>query len=268
MSVVIVDSHAHLDSPAFAEDLDHVLQRARERNVSRILSIGCLRHGAESVRRLLDILASVSGVFAAFGVHPHDAADWSDPVAERLLELAEHPQAVAVGEIGLDFHYDNSPRGMQRTAFIRQIELARKLGMPIVIHTRESESETADVLRTFFEKGAEPSGVLHCFSGDAGLAEAALERGFYFGVGGILTFKNADALRQSVRTLPEDRILIETDCPYLAPVPYRGKRNEPAYASRVVEALAELRGATAQEVARQTARNFFTLFSKAAPPES
>lgn len=263
MSPIIVDSHAHLDSPVFAEDFDQVLQRARERNVSRILSIGCLRQDAESVRRLLEILASVPGVFAAFGVHPHDSSEWSDSVAERLLELASHPRAVAVGEIGLDFHYDNSPREMQRAAFIRQIELARELSVPIVIHTRESENETAEVLRRFFEKGDERSGVLHCFSGDPALAETALERGFYFGIGGILTFKNANALRKTVKTLPEDRILVETDCPYLAPVPYRGKRNEPAYAARVVEALAEVRGATAQQVAQQTASNFFTLFEKA-----
>lgn len=255
----LVDSHAHLDAECFEEDFGLVLQRAAEEGVSQILTVGCLN--AESGEtRAIEIVESGDNLFAAFGVHPHDASCYDDAVEDRLLAALGHQQAIALGEIGLDFYYDNSPRDQQISVFRRQVELARDRGLPIIVHSRDAEAETLEVLREGFGDATDRPGVIHCFTGSAGMANACIEMGFFIGFGGILTFKRADELRSIAAEVPVDRLLIETDCPYLAPVPMRGKRNEPAFVKRVAEQLAELRGVSLEKIAEITSRNFSLLF--------
>lgn len=256
----LVDSHAHLDDARFAEDLDSVMERAGQRGVDAILTVGCLgedHRAADSVRALLD---RWSGLFGAFGVHPHDARFMSDFWEARLFELMADPRVLGWGEIGLDYYYDNSPRDVQREAFARQVDLAKTVGKPIIVHTRDAEKDTLEILGRAFPEGSERSGVLHCYTGSAELAELCLRRGFYISFGGILTFKKADDLRAVAERIPADRLLAETDCPYLAPVPHRGKRNEPAFVEFVLDALADIRGVSRQALASQIIRNFQSLF--------
>lgn len=257
---MFIDSHAHLDSPAFREDLEQVLQRAAAAQVDQILSIGCLRNGLEDWEPLGGILEETPQLLAAAGVHPHDASHFHPRLGEQILQLMQHPRVVAWGEIGLDFHYDHSPRSRQEEAFRAQIRLAREAGKPVIIHNREADQETCRILEEEYPPGVEGSGVLHCFTGSLEMAERCLQRGFYVSVGGILTFKNGEPLQDTVRRLPPDRLLLETDSPYLAPVPYRGKRNEPAFVVKVAETLAKLLGMTLPEVARLTSQNFRRLF--------
>jgi len=254
-----VDSHAHLDSEDFASDLPEVLERARLAGVERILTVGCLNGDARSSARMLELLASQPDMFGAVGVHPHDARCFTPEVEQKLTTLLSLPRIVGLGEIGLDFHYDYSPREQQREAFRRQLRLARRLHKPVIIHTREADEETCTILGEELDPGA--AGVLHCFASDEKTAEFALGLGFYISFGGILSFKNAERLRSIARGVPADRLLIETDCPYLAPVPYRGRRNEPGYVVRVAEVLAGERGVTAIEGGAQTKANFNRLFN-------
>jgi TatD DNase family protein len=253
-----VDSHAHLDSDDFVPDLPEVLKRAKQAGVERILTVGCLTAEAQSVARTLESLESQSGVLGAVGVHPHDAKCFTPQVAETLTSLLSRPRLVGLGEIGLDFHYDYSPREQQREAFRQQLRLARTLHKPVIIHTREADEETCRILEE--ELDSQAPGVLHCFTSDEKTAEFALGRGFYISFGGIISFRNADNLRTIARKIPADRLLIETDCPYLAPVPYRGRRNEPCFVVRVAEVLASERGVTAAEIGEQTKTNFNRLF--------
>jgi TatD DNase family protein len=253
-----VDSHAHLDSGDFALDLPEVLKRARLAGVERILTVGCLTAEAESVARMLELLESQPDVFGAVGVHPHDAKCFTPQVAEQLASLLAHPKIVGLGEIGLDFHYDYSPREQQRETFRRQLRIARGLQKPVIIHAREADEETCQILREELERGA--AGVLHCFTSDEKTADFALGLGLHISFGGILSFRNADSLRSIARKIPADRVLIETDCPYLAPAPYRGRRNEPSFVVRVAEVLGSERGVTASEIGEQTKPNFNRLF--------
>jgi TatD DNase family protein len=258
---VYVDSHCHLADEAFAGDLDAVVQRARRAGVERalvILAAGDSREAAQATR----VEELWPGVRFAVGVHPHQAHAFAgnpgraaDVVGEQIASM---PSARAVGEIGLDYHYDFSPPEVQRAVFRAQIRLARELHRPVVVHTREADADTLTLLRE--EGRGEIRGVLHCFTGDAALASAGLELGFHVSLAGIITFPKASQLRDTVRSVPVDRLLTETDSPFLAPVPHRGKRNEPAHVVLVAEALANLHGVALAELAARTQLNFDALF--------
>ena len=257
----MIDSHCHLADEAFAGDLDRVVTRAKEAGVLRAMII--LEAGnADEAARARRVQELWSGTSVSIGVHPHQAHQFADDAdrAARVVrdQLATTPSACAVGEIGLDYHYDFSPREVQQAVFRTQIRLARQLGRPIVNHTREADADTIGILGA--EGGGEVGGVFHCFTGNAALARAALDLGFFISVAGILTFPKASELRETVRGVPLNRLLTETDSPYLAPVPYRGKRNEPAHVVQVVAALAGLYDVRAAEVAERTAANFVALF--------
>lgn len=258
---MLVDSHAHLDFDLYSEDLPAVLERAAQAGVGRILTIGCVGEEAGVVERVRALI-SRENIYAAFGVHPHDARHFTPEIEEQLASLMSEPRVVGWGEIGLDFHYDHSPREQQISAFRSQLRRACLLGKPVIIHTREADEQTCAILE---EEPLPPApGVLHCFTSDRATAERCLALGFYISFGGILSFKTAARLREIARDVPDERLLIETDSPYLAPEPFRGRRNEPAFVARVAEVLAEVRGATPQAIAEQTTRNFARLF-KAGP---
>jgi TatD DNase family protein len=257
----MIDSHCHLADETFASDLEQVVDRAREAGLERALVIleGGNAKEAAQAERLERLWPEVS---FSIGVHPHQAHQFAgDPQRAATVvreQLAATPSARAVGEIGLDYHYDFSPRDVQHAVFRAQVRLARELQRPVVIHTREADEDTIAILRE--AGGGEVRGVLHCFTGDAALADAGLALGFFVSLAGIITFPKAEALRQTVRRVPLDRLLTETDSPFLAPVPYRGKRNEPAYVARVVAALADMHGMSAGELSARTAANFHRLF--------
>ena len=257
----MIDSRCHLADEVFAPELDAVVTRAREAGLERalvILAAGDEREAAQA-RRVESLWPEVR---VSIGVHPHTAhafADVPDRAAEEVRrQVAATPVARALGEIGLDYHYDFSPRDVQQQVFRAQVRLARELQLPVVIHTREADADTVAILKE--EGRGDLRGVLHCFTGDTALARAGLDLGLYLSFAGIVTFPKAGALRDTARIVPLDRLLVETDSPYLAPTPYRGKRNEPAYVARVVATLAELHGVEAGDIARVTAANFHSLF--------
>jgi TatD DNase family protein len=254
----LIDSHAHLDFEDYAQDLDGVVARARAAGVERIVCVGLWR-APGSFGNALDLAAREPSFFAAtVGVHPHECARVPEEDWARHEALARDPRVVAVGETGLDFHYDHSPRPVQEAAFRRSLAIARAAGKPVVVHVREADEVCARVLR---EEGIPPAGgVIHCFTGDAPAARAYLDLGLYISVAGVVTFKTAEPIREAVRIVPRDRLLVETDCPFLAPIPYRGKRNEPAYVVETATKVAELWGATLGEVAAATTANVKRLF--------
>jgi TatD DNase family protein len=247
-----VDSHCHIAGSEFAEDREAVLARAREAGVTRMLIVGVM-DGSGEHRRALELAAS-QGFPCAVGAHPHEARLATEATYEELAGLAGAGSLVAIGEIGLDFHYDLSPRDVQREVFRRQIRLAREVRLPIIVHSREAEDETAALLEE--EHAEEVGGVIHCFTGGPGLARRALALGFYISFSGIAAFPKAEPLREVARGVPADRLLIETDAPYLAPPPHRGQRNEPAFVVEVARVLAGARGVTTAEIAQQTTANF------------
>ena len=258
---MFIDSHCHLADETFATDLDDVVARAKGAGVQRVLVI--LEGGnAKEIDQAARLEALWPDTRFAVGVHPHQAHEFSDDppraVAVVREQLRSTPAARAVGEIGLDYHYDFSPRDVQQAVFRGQLRLARELDRPVVVHTREADEDTIAILRE--EGGGQVRGVLHCFTGNDALAAAGLDLGFYISLAGIITFPRAGDLRETVRRVPVDRLLTETDSPFLAPVPFRGKRNEPAYVARVVETLADLHGIAPPEMAARTAANFHTLF--------
>ena len=258
---MFVDSHAHIDGPEFDADREDVIQRAHAAGVSAILNVGTGDPHSGAFERAIDLGKSHESIYTAIGTHPHDARLYDDVAEERTRSLIKRGErVVAWGEIGLDFHYDNSPRDVQTAVFKRQLHAARDLDLPVIIHTREAETETIDILKSDYE-GATRRGVFHCFSGSADLAKRALEIGFMISFSGIVTFKTAEELRNVARQVPLDRLLIETDCPYLTPVPHRGKRNEPAYVVEVGRCLAGLHGLKIEELAHITAENFMRFFS-------
>jgi TatD DNase family protein len=257
----VIDSHCHLADETFAADLDDVVRRAQDAGLERVMVI--LEAGNTSEEAQAQRLAGLwPETRFAIGVHPHQAHEYAgDPeraAAVVRAQAAATPSARAVGEIGLDYHYDYSPRDVQDAVFRAQIRAALELDLPVVIHTREADDDTVTILRE--EGGGELRGVLHCFTGTAALRDAGLALGFSISLAGILTFPKAADLRDVARAVPLDRLLTETDSPFLAPVPYRGKRNEPAHVARVVETLAEMHGMPAGEMASRTASNFHTLF--------
>jgi TatD DNase family protein len=252
---MLIDSHAHLDDARFDADRDAVLQRAWDAGVRKILTIG---NGSSPDQMACGIpLAEAHDwLCTSVGVHPHDAAKVEERHYSLIEDLARHPAVVAIGETGLDYFYDNSPRDIQRAVFRRQLALARQLDLPVIVHTRHADADTHEILKD----EAPHRGVIHCFTSSAEFADFALSIGFAISFSGIVTFPNAKALAEVAQRIPSDRILIETDCPYLAPVPHRGKRNEPGFVADTARFVAGLRGVAVQELESQTATNFNNVF--------
>jgi TatD DNase family protein len=255
---MLVDSHCHLDFPDFASELDAVVARARAAGIGRMVTISTR---VKKHAQVLAVAETFPDVFCSVGTHPHNAQEETDIDAAKLIALSKHPKVVAIGEAGLDYHYDKSPRDLQAKSFREHIAAARATRLPLVIHSRDCDEDMATILTEEMGKGAFPA-VLHCFTGGRELAFKAIDLGLYISFTGILTFKNSIALRDIAKDLPAERILVETDAPYLAPGPYRGKRNEPSYVVETARVLAETRGVSADEIARQTTENFFRLFNK------
>ena len=256
---MFIDSHAHIDGPEFDVDRDEIIERARAAGVSTILNVGTGDPHSGAFERAVEVGKRYESVYTALGTHPHDARLYDDKAEDKIKTLIKSDRVIAWGEIGLDFHYDNSPRDVQVAVFKRQLRAARECELPVVIHTREAESETIEILQSEYA-GAERKGVFHCFSGSMELARRALELGFMISFSGIVTFKKADELREVAKQVPLDRLLIETDCPYLTPIPHRGKRNEPAYVVEVARCLADLHGVELEEMGRITRENFKRFF--------
>lgn len=255
---MLVDSHCHLDFPDFAGDRDRLVERAAAAGVGLMVTI------STRVRRFSEVLAVAEryrSVYCSVGTHPHNAHEELDIATSDLVRLAEHPKVVAIGEAGLDYHYDSSPRDAQAEGFRRHIAAARETGLPLVIHARNADDDIAAILIEEMGKGAFPA-ILHCFSSGRALALTGIQLGLYVSFSGILTFKRSDELRAVAAEIPADRLLVETDAPYLAPVPHRGRRNEPAYVAETAAVLAEIRGISRQAIAAQTTENFFRLFAK------
>ena len=261
---MLVDSHCHLDFPDFQPDFDAVLARADEAGIGLMLTIGTRLAAFDQV---LAVAERSDRVYCTVGIHPHEAGREPGIAAERLLALAAHPKVVGFGETGLDYFYEHSPRDQQQASFRAHIEAARQSGLPVVVHTRDADDDTAAILAEEYAQGPF-TGLIHCFSSGPQLAEAALAIGFYISVSGIITFNKAEALRDTVRALPLDRLLVETDAPYLAPVPKRGKRNEPAFVAHTAAKLAELKGCGSAEIAQATTANVLRLFGKLPQPEA
>ena len=258
---ILVDSHCHLDYLEDGEELDAVVARARAAGVDTLVTI-CTR--LSEFARVRAIAGRYEGVYCSVGVHPHDAGEEGQGDPARLIELARDDKVIGIGETGLDYYYDNSPRDDQRRSFRTHIEAARATGLPLIVHSRDADADTIRILEEAAGEGPYP-GLIHCFTAGRDLAEAALGLGLYISLSGVVTFKKADDLRAIAKDLPLERILVETDSPYLAPVPKRGKKNEPAYVVHTAAFVAELLGLPADELARITSENFFRLFAKAAP---
>jgi TatD DNase family protein len=260
---MLVDSHCHLDFPDLAGEVDAIVGRARSAGIGRMVTISTrVKKHAE----ILAIAEKFPDVYCSVGTHPHNAHEELDISAADLVACTAHPKVVAIGEAGLDYHYDFSPRAAQESGFRNHIAAARMTGLPLVIHSRSADKDTARILEEESGRGAFPA-VLHCFTGGRELAERALDLGLFISFTGIVTFKKSDDLRAIAAWLPAERFLIETDAPYLAPGRYRGKRNEPAYVVETAKVLAEVRGVSFEELARQTTENFFRLFTKVSRPE-
>jgi len=259
---MLVDSHCHLDFPEFAAELDQVVERARAHGVKRMVTI-CTR--VSQFDRVLAVAERYDDVVCTVGVHPHEAAKEADADTRRLVDIARHEKVVGIGETGLDYYYEHSPRDRQTASFRAHIAAARETGLPLVVHTRDADDDMAAILTEEMKAGTFP-GVLHCFSSSRQLADRAVELGLYLSLSGIVTFKKADELRETAKAVPLDRLLVETDAPYLAPVPMRGKRNEPAFVAHTARVVAELRGMGSAEFEAQSTENFFRLFTRVSRP--
>lgn len=256
--IKLIDSHAHLNDAAFAQDLPEVVARAEAAGVHTIINVG---YDLPSSKRAVELAQLYPQLWAVVGVHPHDAKTWCPEVKKSLVELCKHPKVLAIGEAGLDYYYDNSPRDQQRAVFREQLALARELKMNVVIHSREATQDTLEIMQEF----PDVSCLLHCYSGSLETAQTYTEMGHYFSFGGPITFQNANRLREVVSKMPLDRVLLETDCPYLTPHPHRGKRNEPAYLTYTAAKLGAIHGCSVEEIAQITAENtrrFFTLLEE------
>jgi TatD DNase family protein len=285
--MTLIDSHCHIDGEAFDEDRDEVVQRARDAGVGVMLNIGTGDPHTDDFRQAVAVAERYDNVYASVGVHPHDAKLYDDRAEAHLIELVRSSKKViAWGEIGLDYYYDHSPRDVQRDVFRRQIRTARKLDLPIIIHSRDADEETVEILTEEFgrsadtpvriegssredfsrrsdthaDKSVRAPGIMHCFGGTAKMAEALMPLGFYISFAGNVTFKKAENLRDAARVVPLDRLLVETDCPFLTPVPFRGKRNEPSYVVHTAQFLADFYGVSFETLAEHTTRNFLDLF--------
>lgn len=259
---MLVDSHVNLHGEKFSEDLDAVVANARDNNVGTMLNICCKVSDYDEV---IAVAQRYDHMWASVGTHPHDAKDNPDITAQELIDLSRHPKVIGIGETGLDFHYNYSDKEAQLSNFQAHIEAARETQLPLIIHSRKADDLMADILEREMAIGKFPA-LLHCYTSGPELAKRAVALGVYFSMSGIITFKNAKDVREIAAWLPDDRIMIETDCPYLAPVPYRGRRNEPAYVSHVCEKLSEIKQWSIEETERKTTDAFFTLFKKASRP--
>ena len=256
----LIDSHCHIDGPQFDMDREEVLLRAQSAGVERLLLVGTGDPNTGELYRAVTVAKEIDCAVAVVGVHPHDASKYSDEVEEELVRTIRSENiVVGWGEIGLDYHYDNSPRDIQRSVFIRQLNAARDLGVPVVIHSRDAELDTREILRRECSYGGF-RGVLHCFSGSRGMAEDLMELGFYVSFSGNVTFKSAELIRDAALAVPLERMLVETDAPYLSPNPLRGKRNEPAFVTHTAEYLANLKGVDIETFGSMTTANFYRVF--------
>jgi TatD DNase family protein len=275
VNTLLIDSHCHIDGEAFDDDRDDVVCRAREAGVVAMLNVGTGDPHSDDVRKAVAVAEKYDNVFASVGVHPHDAKLYDDKAEAHLMDLVRSEMVIAWGEIGLDYYYDHSPRDVQREVFRRQIRTARELDLPVIIHSRDADDETVEILTEEFVRNADipvrnleeadknvrvPRGIMHCFGGTPEMAEALMPLGFMISFAGNVTFKKAENLRDAARVVPLDRLLIETDCPFLTPIPFRGKRNEPAYVEHTARFLAEFYGVSFEELARQTSSNFVSFF--------
>ena len=259
---MLVDSHCHLDYPELAGDLAGVLARAESAGVGTLLSIGTR---LDRFAGVVAIAEAQANVFCTVGVHPHEAGDEGQSTPDRILDIVRHPKVVGIGETGLDYYYEHSPRDAQIASFRAHIAAARLAKLPVVVHTRDADADTAEILADEYRKGPF-TGLIHCFTSTAALAQAALDIGFYISFSGIVTFKSAAAIAEVARLVPSDRLLVETDAPFLAPVPKRGKTNEPAFVGYTAAKLADIRGIGVETLAAETTANFFRLFCKAGMP--
>ncbi|MGM7684072.1 TatD family hydrolase [Cytobacillus sp. Hm23] len=252
---MLFDTHAHLNATQFDEDVVDVINRAKMEGVSHIVVVGFDR---QTITRAMELTEMYDFIYAAVGWHPVDAIDMVDEDLSWIEELASHPKVIAIGEMGLDYYWDKSPKDVQKEVFRKQIKLAKKVSLPIIIHNREA---TADVLQILEEENAEQvGGIMHCFTGSVEVAKKCIDMNFYISLGGPVTFKNAKKPKEVAKDIPLENLLIETDCPYLAPHPYRGKRNEPSYVKYVAESIAHLKGITVEEVSEKTTLNAKKLF--------
>ncbi|MEW9052950.1 MAG: TatD family hydrolase [Neobacillus sp.] len=252
---MLFDTHAHLNAEQYNEDLQEVIERAQEEGVSNIVVVGFDR---PTIEKAMELAENYEFIYACVGWHPVDAIDMTEEDLVWIEELAAHPKVVAIGEMGLDYHWDKSPKEIQKSVFRKQIQLAKKVKLPIVIHNRDA---TADIVEILQEEGAEEvGGIMHCFSGSAEIAKECVKMNFYISLGGPVTFKNAKKPKEVAAEIPLDKLLIETDCPYLTPHPHRGKRNEPSYVKLIAEQIAEIKGISLEEVAVATTRNAKKLF--------
>lgn len=279
--MILIDSHCHIDGEQFDADRDAVVQRARDAGVATMLNIGTGDPHSDDFERAVAVAERYDNVFASVGVHPHDAKLYDDHAEQHLISLIKSSsKVIAWGEIGLDFYYDHSPRDVQVEVFRRQIRKARDLGLPIIVHSREANDETVEILteecsgitengKLKTENGRDKfrGGIMHCFGGTPEMAEALIELGFLISFAGNVTFKKAENLRDAARVVPLDKLLIETDCPFLTPVPHRGRRNEPAFVAHTAEFLADLYAIAPATLARQTTENFTNLFNLSRLPE-
>jgi TatD DNase family protein len=257
--MMLIDSHCHIDGDAFDADRDDVVQRAKDAGIAAMLVVGTGDPHSDDFRKAIAVAEKYENVYASVGVHPHDAKLYDDSAEQHLVELAKSEKVIAWGEIGLDFYYDHSPRDVQREVFIRQIQKARELDLPIIIHSREADDETVEILKSECS-GSFRGGIMHCFGGTAAMAEKLMNLGFLISFAGNVTFKKADNLRDAARVVPLDKLLVETDCPFLTPIPFRGKRNEPAFVEHTARFLAELYGVEFKELAARTTLNFLDFF--------
>ncbi len=252
---MLVDTHAHIQDRKFKGDLEAVLDRAEKAGLEKIICVG---YDYETSCEAVELARKFPEVYAVVGVHPHDAKTVDEEILQKLYELAKNPKVLAIGETGLDFYRDLSPRDQQRKAFVEQIKIAREICKPVVIHDRDAHQEVFDIIKK--EKAGKNQGIMHCYSGHLPLAIELMKEGFYISFAGPLTFKNARKTHEVAAKIPMDRILLETDCPYLAPEPFRGKRNEPAYVKYVAEKMAEIRGKNVEEIAYITGLNAKRVF--------
>lgn len=259
---MFIDSHCHLDFEDFDDDRADVLARAKQAGVDMMVTISTKITEAEKIIALAE---SNEALVCSVGIHPHEAGREPETSAEQLVEMASHEKVVGIGETGLDYFYEHSPRDAQQRNFRAHIEACRISRLPLIVHARDADQDTADILEDEMGKGDYP-GLIHCFTAGPELAKRALDIGFYISISGIATFKNASDLRETIKSVPLERLLIETDAPFLAPVPHRGKRNEPSFVTDTAATLAELKGVSTEELARMTTDNFFNLFSKANRP--
>jgi TatD DNase family protein len=263
---MLIDSHCHIDGEQFDADRDEIVQRARDAGVAAMLNVGTGDPHSDDFRRAVAVAEKYENVFASVGVHPHDAKLYDDEAEEHLIELVRSSvKVIAWGEIGLDYYYDHSPRDVQKEVFRRQIRTARELGLPVIIHSRDADEDTVEILREEYSRkhaddGGRGPGVMHCFGGTPKMAEDLMTVGFLISFAGNVTFKKAENLREAARVVPIDRLLVETDCPFLTPVPFRGKRNEPSFVVHTARFLADLYDVPFETIAEETTSNFKRLF--------